>query len=89
MLGQGVGVKHLVPVALDHLEHDPMVQGDFYPGDLLIAVMDLPREYWLSHPEEAARIDMIALTVARALQSPDERAIDGRFWALLAARAWR
>jgi CDI immunity proteins len=45
MLGQKVGMEQFIPLALDRLEADPFASGDFYPGDLLGAVMAIPREY--------------------------------------------
>jgi hypothetical protein len=39
MIGQQVALAHLVPRALDALELNPLAQGDFYPGDLLQAVL--------------------------------------------------
>jgi hypothetical protein len=35
LIGQGVGLPYLVPMALEHLERHPFAEGDFYPGDLL------------------------------------------------------
>ena len=53
MIGQAVGVSHLVPLALIHLEQDPFVAGHYYPGDLLGVVLSVDAEYWRSHPIEA------------------------------------
>ena len=50
MLGQDIGSRYLVPIALEHLEADPFVAGDFYPGDLLCSVLSLPREFWSAIP---------------------------------------
>ncbi len=50
MLGQDIGSRYLVPIALEHLEADPFVAGDFYPGDLLCSVLSLPREFWTANP---------------------------------------
>ena len=49
MIGQQVGVKYLVPRALDHLEAHPLASGDFYPGDVLAAVARLPDAFWSTH----------------------------------------
>ena len=46
LIGQSIGLKYLVPLALDHLVHHPLAQGDFYPGDLLRAVATVDEEYW-------------------------------------------
>jgi hypothetical protein len=39
MLGQGMGVRHLAPLAIAILEDSPLVEGDLYPGDLLAALI--------------------------------------------------
>jgi hypothetical protein len=49
MIGQGIDLDHLIPVALNALEVDPLVEGDYYPGDLLTAVSRVERAYWLAH----------------------------------------
>ncbi|GIE90677.1 contact-dependent growth inhibition system immunity protein [Actinoplanes regularis] len=57
LLGQREGVPVLVPRALEILEHDPLAEGDYYPGDLLAAVLrGVPAEYWTAHPDESARL---------------------------------
>ena len=49
MIAQNVGLRYLVPLALDHLENHPLAEGDFYPGDLLAAVARLPDAFWSAH----------------------------------------
>jgi hypothetical protein len=61
LIGQEIGVDVLVPHALALLAGDPLVEGDFYPGDLLVSVMKLPPEYWASHPRQAAALRKIAV----------------------------
>ncbi len=64
LLGQRVGVPVLVPRALDILEHDPLAEGDYYPGDLLTAVLRrVPEEYWAAHPGESARLRALIATI--------------------------
>lgn len=64
MLGQDIGSRYLVPIALGHLEADPLVAGDFYPGDLLCSVLSLPREFWTANPELRKQVAAVA---ARAI----------------------
>lgn len=60
LIGQKIGVDVLLRHALALLASDPLVAGDFYPGDLLVAVMRLPPEYWAAHPGLAAAARKIA-----------------------------
>ena len=39
MIGQSIGLDHLLPKALDILDKDPLAAGDFYDGDLLRAIL--------------------------------------------------
>jgi CDI immunity proteins len=89
MLGQKLGMEHFTPLALDRLEADPFASGDFYPGDLLGAVMALPREYWLTHPTEAARMQTVADQAGELLNNHDEiDEIKTRLRSLISARPW-
>ncbi len=89
MLGQNVGVEHLVPSALDHLEQDPFISGDFYPGDLLGVVLSINPGYWRAHPNDAVRIGAISERAALLLRGRDEiDSIKAHLWQLMAARPW-
>jgi hypothetical protein len=57
MLAQQEGIEALLPRALARLEHDPLAEGDFYPGDLLVAVVKTPETYWYTHPEQLAAVE--------------------------------
>ena len=46
MLGQQIGEKHLVPLALERLSENILAEGDFYEGDLLNSVLRLPASFW-------------------------------------------
>lgn len=60
LIGQQIGVEVLVPYALALLADDPLADGDMYPGDLLVAVLRLPPEYWAAHRGQAAELRRIA-----------------------------
>ena len=89
MVGQAVGVNQLVPLALSHLEQDAFVAGDFYPGDLLGAVMGVGAEYWRSRPTEAARMRRVADQAAALLDGRAETdEIKEHLKALMVACPW-
>lgn len=56
LLSQQTGVDTLVPYALNMLEANPLAEGDYYPGDLLVAILKLPAEYWRQHADQAGRV---------------------------------
>lgn len=45
MIGQKIGLPHLMPRALLVLENEPLAEGDYYPGDLLANVIEC--DEWL------------------------------------------
>lgn len=51
MLGQQLNVNELLPLALNQLLDDPSSAGDYYAGDLLAMVLDLPVAVWQGQPQ--------------------------------------
>jgi hypothetical protein len=66
MIAQHQGWDHLVPLAIDYLESDPFIEGDFYEGDLLISVLKCDRDFWNKHSTYKIRMSkVIQLAVDR------------------------
>ena len=57
MIGQREGLMFLMPLALEHLGTDPLAEGNYFPGDLLGAVLQAGREYWQRHPDHRASVE--------------------------------
>lgn len=51
LIGQKIGLKFLVPVAVDILAVNPLAEGAMYKGDLLASVATIPENFWQEHPE--------------------------------------
>jgi hypothetical protein len=51
MIGQQIALKHLVPLALDRLQADPLVGGDHYSRDLLASVLRADAALWEWSPD--------------------------------------
>ena len=64
MIQQQIGLRYLVPIALQHLRKDPLAEGDFYPGDLLAAILRVAGDFWQQKPDlsRALRNVIVALT---------------------------
>lgn len=45
MIGQQISLEILMPKAIEMLAQDPLVSGDFYSGDLLLAVLSKGGEF--------------------------------------------
>jgi len=73
LLAQQVGVAVLVPLALERVEQDPLAEGDFYPGDLLVVLLRLPLSYWSAHPGHRDRLDAVATRALILAEDPDLR----------------
>ena len=59
LIGQDIGLAHLMPLALEALEKDPWMAGDFYEGDLLKSVVTVSPDFWVEQSELRARLDEI------------------------------
>ena len=64
LIAQQVGLDVLIPRALAELELDPLLEGGYYPGDVLVATLKAPVAYWSAHSEELGRLDAVAAAVA-------------------------
>jgi hypothetical protein len=65
LIGQGMGIPFLVPMAVAHLEEHPLTTADLYPGDLLRQVVGVGDEYWGSRRELRGRL---ITAIERALE---------------------
>lgn len=78
MIGQKISLLFLVPLALEKLQEDPLVDANYYPGDLLNAVLDVPETFWSVH---ANMRDVLRQVVAKtkellvSLEETDARLI--------------
>src|SRR5262245_15590070 len=50
-IGQGIGLEYLVPLAIEKLRENPLVEGACYPGDLLSNVLSADAAFWRAHPD--------------------------------------
>ncbi|WP_327188286.1 contact-dependent growth inhibition system immunity protein [Streptomyces sp. NBC_01334] len=46
LIGQDIGLRYLLPLALEVLRDNPMAEGDMYEGDLLSAVLTRNPAVW-------------------------------------------
>lgn len=59
LISQSIGLKHLVPLALDLLEVDVLEESFYYPGDLLVATLCVESHYWDGFPEQKERVKVL------------------------------
>ncbi len=51
LIAQGVDLEAAVPAALQVLHENPLIEAEFFPGDLLQAVLRLPATFWEGHQD--------------------------------------
>jgi hypothetical protein len=59
LIGQHVGLAVLLPFTLEHLAREPLLEGDYYPGDVLVSVLRVPADYWASHEDQLWALNRI------------------------------
>jgi hypothetical protein len=80
LVGQTIGMRFLVPRVIALLEADPFAEGDFFPGDLLSALVR--ERNWTELADVAPRVRMICERARAAIASvrddmlPDGRSMD-------------
>ena len=68
MIGQQIGLVHLVPLAIQRLYSDPLASGDMFAGDLLKSVVRIDPRFWMRQPGLAAQLRGITTNL---LADPD------------------
>lgn len=62
MIGQKDSLRYLMPLALNRLIDEPLVEGTYYPGDLLAAVLGCSA-FLAEHPEYKAVLKEIVMSI--------------------------
>jgi hypothetical protein len=71
LITQRMGLDVLVPRTLTLLEQNPLLEGDFYPGDVLAAILKVPPSYWSANPTQLARVEHIIASLDTTDLEPD------------------
>lgn len=59
LITQKIGVKYLLPVAVNSLEDDLFQEVTYYDGDLLNAVLNLPMSFWNDNKNEYEKMRVL------------------------------
>lgn len=57
LIGQNVGLKYLITLALDILRNDLFIDAELYEGDLLQNVINVDRDFWKDHEDLNNQLD--------------------------------
>lgn len=72
MIGQNIGIEYLVPVAIEHLEKNPLASGDLFDGDLLHTIVKLDASFWEMNPIVRNKLRQIIVSANEKLSQVDE-----------------
>lgn len=78
LLSQNFSLEYLIPLVLDLLESDPWIECDFFPGDLLKAVLEVEEKHWHENSRQRERLTRIAKK-ARETEGADWSEIEQAF----------
>lgn len=56
MIGQNIGLKYLIPLAIVELEQNILAEGDFYEGDLLNSILNSDKVFWKDNKDDWQKI---------------------------------
>lgn len=66
LIGQQISLPYLLPLAVERLDADPLLEAFYYSGDLLAAVLSVKPEYW-SWPAEGDLYRKMCAVVTRVI----------------------
>lgn len=49
LIGNGISMPYLIPLAIEKLNKNPFAEGDYYPGDLFQSVLNVDVNFWLTN----------------------------------------
>lgn len=71
-ISQRVGAPYVIDVALDRLQQNAMIDADYYPGDLLSALIRAKDEFWGDRVELRPRLaPLYAYVMAQPLETTE------------------
>jgi hypothetical protein len=63
---QNISLPYLMPLAVEVLDRTVLAEGDYFPGDLLAAVLRVDGSFWSGNPDTLRRVREF-LTKAKSL----------------------
>jgi hypothetical protein len=69
MIGQKIGLKFLVPIALEALVPNPFVEGNHYIGDLLEQVLKVDKDFWNNNEDLLFELNEVIFLVKSTIDT--------------------
>ncbi len=74
MIGQKISPPYLVPLCLDRMELDPLLEATYFRGDLLKALLQLDEKFWKGHRDSLSAVRELIAQAKEAAANNDEDA---------------
>jgi hypothetical protein len=71
-LSQQIGLDFLTLLAIERLSENPLRSGDFYPGDMLVALMRISPDAWANKADLHRTTTGLAKTVLEIMENTPE-----------------
>jgi hypothetical protein len=72
LIGQQIGLKYLVPLALKFLEQNLLTEADLYEGDLLASVLAVDAAFWWQNPSIKLEVRQLILDGKENIKHRDD-----------------
>lgn len=72
LIGQKIGLKYLIPIAIDIIEKNPLIEITFFEGDLLLELLRLSAEDWQNNNWDFIRFAKIVSENLETIKSCNE-----------------
>ena len=72
LIGQDIGLTFLIPLAIDYLKKNILIEGDFYPGDLLSVTLRCDTKYWKENKNNWQEVSQLFDTNTEKINLSDE-----------------
>lgn len=77
LISQKIGFEHIIPIALDKLEQNVLIEGELYEGDVLESVSKIPMKFWNKNSTEFLRfISLLESKKEKKLSELGEKEFD-------------
>ena len=64
--------KPLAELTLDNFRTSPFADGLYYPGVIVLALLEIPRDFWVSHDELRKRLERVYDRMSQLGDSQDD-----------------
>ncbi|MCF2876118.1 MULTISPECIES: contact-dependent growth inhibition system immunity protein [unclassified Tenacibaculum] len=71
MLGQEVGSKYILPIAMKYLKENILIEANYYEGDLLSSILLLPKSFWKKNIKFYSEVYSLLLSNRDSLSNLD------------------